>query len=60
MWKKKTKTVEQATVELAAIIEQEAASLEEMSATIESLNEDNKLIAENIKQTALETNALRE
>lgn len=55
----RTKTVEQATVELAAIIEQEAASLEEMSATIESLNEDNKLIADNIKQTAHETNLLR-
>lgn len=55
----RTKVIEQATVELAAIIEQEAASLEEMSATIETLNEDNRMIAENIKQTANETNLLR-
>lgn len=55
----RTKIIEQATVELAAIIEQEAASLEEMSATIETLNKDNQLIAQNIKQTAYETNLLR-
>ncbi|WP_064094208.1 methyl-accepting chemotaxis protein [Rossellomorea aquimaris] len=40
------------TKELAAVIEQSSAGLEEISATIETLNQDNTTIAEYIQDTA--------
>ena len=44
-------TIDESTSELAAIIEQASGSLEEMSATIESLNQQNHLISEEMKDT---------
>jgi methyl-accepting chemotaxis protein len=48
-----THHVSDRTSELATIIEQSSASLEEMSATVETLNRQNKAIAEDMKRTEL-------
>ncbi|MGF2617897.1 hypothetical protein FZC84_12710 [Rossellomorea vietnamensis] len=46
------------TAELAAIIEQSSASLEEMSATVESLTNDNHSIAELMGETSEKANSI--
>ncbi|MFC4404952.1 methyl-accepting chemotaxis protein [Gracilibacillus xinjiangensis] len=46
--------IEQATNELAAIIEQASAALEEMSATVENINIQNETIGHEMKETELE------
>ncbi|MGM0843812.1 MAG: methyl-accepting chemotaxis protein [Bacillota bacterium] len=46
------------TAELAAIIEQSSASLEEMSATVETLTNDNHSIAELMGQTSQKANSI--
>lgn len=50
--KNQTGDVEASTRELAAIIEQATSGLEEMNATIETLNDDNQTIAAYVSQTA--------
>ncbi|MCA1055948.1 methyl-accepting chemotaxis protein [Rossellomorea aquimaris] len=50
--KGQTGEVELSTKELAAVIEQSSAGLEEISATIETLNKDNEMIATYIQDTA--------
>ncbi|MFC0046519.1 methyl-accepting chemotaxis protein [Metabacillus iocasae] len=50
--------VEKSTAELAAIIEQSTAGLEEMSATVETLTSDSKRIAEIMEQTAEKANEI--
>lgn len=51
--------VGQSTTELAHIIESASASLEEMSATVESLTEDNRAIASAIQDTTVRAENLR-
>ncbi|SER81537.1 methyl-accepting chemotaxis protein [Gracilibacillus ureilyticus] len=46
--------IEQATNELAAIIEQASAALEEMSATVENINNQNETIGQEMKETEQE------
>ncbi|WP_100405811.1 methyl-accepting chemotaxis protein [Bacillus solitudinis] len=53
-----TKVIEEATSELAAVIEEETATLQQMSATIETLNDDNQQIASQINETAEQTKRL--
>ncbi|WP_088105728.1 methyl-accepting chemotaxis protein [Halalkalibacter urbisdiaboli] len=53
-----SKIVEEATAELAAIIEEETASMEQISATIENLNDDNQQIAADLQETAVQTQRL--
>ncbi len=55
----RTKVVEDATNDLAAIIEQETASLQQMNATIEAINEENQQIAEKMLETVQRTEELR-
>lgn len=51
--------VQLSTNELAAIIEQSSASLQEMSATVENLTEDNKTIAQLMGETSVKAENLR-
>lgn len=55
----RTKVVEDATNDLAAIIEQETASLQQMNATIEAINDENQHIAEKMAVTVQLTEELR-
>lgn len=50
--------IEDATNNLAVIIEENSASLEEMSATIETLTQDSQLIASNMGETAAKAASL--
>ncbi|MGD6819181.1 methyl-accepting chemotaxis protein [Metabacillus sp. 113a] len=56
--KGKSGLVEISTSELAAVIEQSTASLEEMTATVETLNNDNILIAELMDDTAVKAKSM--
>ncbi|SES98770.1 methyl-accepting chemotaxis protein [Oceanobacillus limi] len=51
--KENSSIVDQATSELAAIIEQASAALEEMSATVENLNNKSETIGRDMKETEL-------
>ena len=50
--------IEDATNNLAVIIEENSASLEEMSATIETLTQDSQLISSNMGETAAKASSL--
>lgn len=50
---------EVATKELAAVIQEATAGLEEMNATIETLNDDNKKIAHYVGETAVAADKIR-
>lgn len=52
--------IQLSTNELAAIIEQSSASLQEMSATVENLTEDNKTIARLMEETSVKAENLRQ
>ncbi|MFQ3544307.1 methyl-accepting chemotaxis protein [Halobacillus rhizosphaerae] len=56
----KTATVELATSELATIIQQSAASLEEMNATVDNLTSDNKTAADLMKETVKKAEHLKQ
>ncbi|MEN2769059.1 methyl-accepting chemotaxis protein [Ornithinibacillus xuwenensis] len=56
--KDNSSTVDNATNELAAIIEQSSAALEEMSATVENLNEQNEAIGVEMKETEKEAKSI--
>ncbi len=55
-----TATVELATSELATIIQQSAASLEEMNATVDNLTSDNKTAADLMKETVKKAEHLKQ
>lgn len=57
--KNQTGGTEASTRELAAVIEQATAGLEEMNATIETLNDDNMTIAAYVSQTATAAEKLK-
>nr|WP_273128336.1 methyl-accepting chemotaxis protein [Bacillus weihaiensis] len=58
--KKQSENVEMSTNELASIIEQSSAGLEEMSATVENLTEEHHRIADWMKDTAKKAANIKE
>ncbi|WP_100372129.1 methyl-accepting chemotaxis protein [Bacillus sp. FJAT-45037] len=56
--KQQSSSVETSTSDLAAIIQQSSASLEEMSATIENLAVDNELVAKLMEETTNKAQAI--
>ncbi|WP_046173629.1 methyl-accepting chemotaxis protein [Domibacillus indicus] len=56
---KETGAIEASTTELAAIIEQSSASLEEMTATIENVTDDNETIAALMSETSSKAEQLK-
>ncbi|WP_025025437.1 methyl-accepting chemotaxis protein [Caldalkalibacillus mannanilyticus] len=58
--KEQTATTEEHTMSFAAIIQQATASLEEMNATIQNLNEDNEKIAHHLNETMKSVESIKQ